>query len=107
MQSNVRLWLQFCYRVRSDLGSLSFVHPHQLTQEGEEEGHGDKEGQHIGDGLADLNAQQPEGPGQGEDERDEKHALTARKVARPDLPMDWNSMLPATITGCSSMAKHW
>lgn len=71
MQSNVRLWLQFCYRARSDLGSLSFVHPHQLTQEGEEEGHSDKEGQHIGDGLADLNTQQPKGPGQGEDERDE------------------------------------
>ena len=85
MQSNVRLWLQFCYRVRSDLGSLGFVHPHQLTQEGEEEGHGDKEGQHIGDGLADLNTQQPKGPGQGEDEWDEKHALT----------------------GCSSMTKHW
>ena len=69
MQSNVRSWLQFCYRGRSDLGSLGFVHPHQLTQEGEEAGHGDKEGQHIGDGLADLNTQQPKGPGQGEDER--------------------------------------
>lgn len=77
MQSNVRSWLQFCYRGASDLGSLGFVHPHQLTQEGEEEGHGDKESQHIGDGLADLNTQQPKGPGQGEDEWDEKHALTA------------------------------
>ena len=77
MQSNVRLWLQFCYRGASGLGSLGFVHPHQLTQEGEEEGHSDKEGQHIGDGLADLNTQQPKGPGQGEDEWDEKHALTA------------------------------
>ena len=65
MQSNVRSWLQFCYRGASGLGSLSFVHPHQLMQEGEEEGHGDKEGQHIGDGLADLNTQQAQRPGAG------------------------------------------
>ena len=94
---------------RFNHSSLSFVHPNQLTQEGEEEGHGDKEGQHIGDGLADLNTQQPKGPGQGENERDEEHALTAagQKGGPARLPMDWNSMLPATITGCSSMAKHW
>ena len=31
----------------------------------------------------------------------------ARNVARPDLPMLWNSMLATTMTGCKNMARHW
>ena len=53
------------------------VHPHELAQEGEEERHRHDKGQYIGDGLADLNADQTKEPGQGEDEGDKEDTLTA------------------------------
>ena len=56
---------------------LSVVHPAQLVQECQQEGHRDEESEHIRNGLADLHAHKAVGAGQQENERDEEHALAA------------------------------
>ena len=49
----------------------------QLVEERQQEWHRDEKGEHVGNGLAHLNARQAQQVGQGEDERDETDTLPA------------------------------